>query len=209
MSANHGHAPTKRRIDYELIESFIPDGVRVLDLGCGDGQLMQQLVSNKRCWVRGIDINEQAVRECIRRGLPVYHGDMMEGMSFYREGYFDVVVLSQTLQQTFNPPKVIHEMLRVGRTAIISFPNFGYWLTRWQLLSTGRMPKHDLLPYEWYDTPNVHLCTVTDFRILCAQEGLRLTREVFLVPPSRRIGPWGANWRAGLAICQLERAAGR
>jgi methionine biosynthesis protein MetW len=129
-------------------------------------------------------------------------------MSHYGDGAFDLVVLSQTLQQATDPLRVIHEMLRVGRTAIISFPNFGYWSVRLQLLLRGHMPVSDLLPYTWYNTPNVHLCTVEDFRALCAQERLTVLNELFLVPPSRLIGGRWANWRAGLAIFKVERGPG-
>jgi methionine biosynthesis protein MetW len=198
--------PTKRRLDYELIEALVPEGSRVLDLGCGDGQLLAGLVENKGCLGRGIEINEQAVVACVKRGVAVYHGDMLEGMRFYRDHSFDVVVLSQTLQQTSDPVRVIREMLRVGETAIISFPNFGYWPVRLQLLLTGHMPRNGLLPYAWYDTPNVHLCTVADFRVLCGQQELERVHEIFLVPPSRQISPFLANWRAGLAIFQLRKA---
>ncbi|NLE45531.1 MAG: methionine biosynthesis protein MetW, partial [Chloroflexi bacterium] len=200
----NGRQETKRRPDHQLIESFIPDGSRVLDLGCGDGLLIADLAANKGCQVRGIEINEEAVLKCVGRGMPVYHGDMMEGMAFYRDGSFDVVVLSQTLQQTVDPPGVIDEMLRVGRRAIISFPNFGYWRTRLQLLLSGRMPRHELLPYAWYDTPNVHLCTVADFRELCDERHLTRIREVFLLPAGRPIRTL-PNWRAGLAIFEVER----
>jgi methionine biosynthesis protein MetW len=196
----------KRRLDYQLIASFVPARSRVLDLGCGDGQLLADLAANKGCWVRGIEINEQYARECIHRGVPVYHGDMTEGMADYRDGSFDVVILSQTLQQAADPVRVIHEMLRVGRRAVISFPNFGYWLTRLQLLFGGRMPKHRLLPYEWYNTPNVHLCTIADFRDLVAQEGLRIAQEVYVSPSFGRVGPFLANWRAALAIFEVEKA---
>jgi methionine biosynthesis protein MetW len=195
---------TKRRLDYQLIEAMVPQSSKVLDLGCGDGQLLAELAENKGCEGRGIEINEQAVLQCIDRGVAVYHGDMMEGMGFYDDGSFDVVILSQTLQQTSAPVQVIHEMLRVGETAIISFPNFGYWQVRLELLFTGRMPRNGLLPYAWYDTPNVHLCTVTDFRRLCREERLERMREIFLAPPAYQITPFLANWRAGLAIFQLR-----
>ncbi|NLF02759.1 MAG: methionine biosynthesis protein MetW [Anaerolineales bacterium] len=200
-----GRAHAKRRLDYELIQGLVPSGSRVLDLGCGDGQLLAELKARKGCGIRGIEINSQAVLACVARGVPVYHGDMLEGMGYYRDAVFDVVVLSQTLQQTADPIRVIDEMLRVGNTAIISFPNFGYWRVRLQLLLRGRMPVTGMLPYMWYDTPNVHLCTVADFRLLCAEQRLERLHEVFVIPPSRLIGPAGANWRAGLAIFQVRR----
>ena len=196
---------TKRRLDYELIESLVPSGSRVLDLGCGSGELLSELAERKGCRGYGIEIDQQAVLASIKRGVPVYHGDMLEGMSHYRDDSFDVVILSQTLQQTNDPIGVICEMLRVGGTAIISFPNFGHWRVRLALFLGGRMPVNDLLPYAWHNTPNVHFCTVTDFREMCESEDLTILREMFLVPPSRQIGPMWANWRAGLAIAQVRR----
>ena len=208
MSTILEHGQTKRRLDYELIQALVPEKARVLDLGCGDGQLLSELIEQKGCTGRGIEINERAVRDCVKRGVPVYHGDMLEGIKFYQDDSFDLVILSQTLQQTGDPVGVIHEMLRVGSRAIISFPNFGYWRTRLQLLFSGRMPHHDLLPYAWYNTPNVHLCTVSDFRELCVQEQLRVGHEIFVAPPSRRLGRALANWRAGLAIFEVEEQGG-
>lgn len=197
--------PAKLRLDYELIESLVPEGAKVLDLGCGDGQLLADLIEFKGCEGRGIEIDEAAVLECVKRGLAVYHGDMIEGMEYYRQGHFDVVILSQTLQQTLDPPHVMREMLRVGRRAIISFPNFGHWGVRLKLLWTGRMPRSPALPHHWYNTPNVHLCTVKDFEEFCEREKLEIVEEIFLTARYRPITGLLANWRAGLVIFQLQR----
>ena len=205
MKQTAGRQTAKRRLDYELIGALVPQGASVLDLGCGDGRLLAELIEQKGCSGRGIEINEQAVLACIQRGVAVYHGDMLEGLSFYRDSSFDVVILSQTLQQATTPVKVIHEMLRVGETAIISFPNFGYWRVRLDLFFSGRMPKNELLPYDWFNTPNVHLCTVTDFRALCTERKLERMQEIFLVPPFRQISSFFANWRTGLAIFQIKK----
>jgi methionine biosynthesis protein MetW len=200
-----GKRPTKLRLDYELIESLVPEGAKVLDLGCGDGQLLADLIEYRGCEGRGVEIDDEAVLECVNRGVAVYQGDMLEGMGFYRDQQFDVVILSQTLQQTMDPPKVIHEMLRVGKRAIISFPNFGHWWVRLQLLLGGRMPHNRLLPYHWYNTPNVHFCTIKDFREFCDRQNLLRVAEIFLSGGSRRISRFLANWRASIAIFQIER----
>jgi methionine biosynthesis protein MetW len=204
MSWVEEKAALRRRLDLQLMGGLVPAGARVLDLGCGDGDLLAELKAQRGCEVRGIEIDPAHVRNCIQRGIPVYQGDMLEGIRHYRDRSFDLVLLSQTLQQTGDPVRVIHEMLRVGDRAIISFPNFGWWKTRLQLLFTGRMPRHRLLPYEWYNTPTVHRCTIRDFRALCQQESLTIVREMYLVPTARRVGRWGANWRAGLAIFELR-----
>ncbi len=198
--------PRPPRLDADLIVSLVPEGAKVLDVGCGDGRLLADLRDRKGCMGRGIDIDEQAVLACASRGIAVYHGDMLEGMSFYRDGEFDCVILSQTLQQTLDPPAVLAEMLRVGRTGIISFPNFGHWRVRLGLLVTGRMPRTGALPYPWYATPNVHLCTVRDFRRWCDQAHLVRVREVFLTEGGKPCSPCCANWRAETAIVQVRPA---
>ena len=200
-----GKRPKKLRLDYELIESLVPEGAKVLDLGCGDGQLLADLIEYRNCEGRGVEIGDEAVLECVNRGVAVYQGDMLEGIGFYRDQQFDVVILSQTLQQTMDPPKVIHEMLRVGKRAIISFPNFGHWWVRLQLLLGGRMPHNRLLPYHWYNTPNVHFCTIKDFREFCDRQNLLRVAEIFLSGGNRRISATLANWRASIAIFQIER----
>ena len=205
MGQSKNGSKRSRRLDYQLIEELVPEGARVLDLGCGDGRLLADLRERKGCEIRGIEIDEQMASECIARGVPVYHGDMLEGIAFFRDGSFDVVILSQTLQQSSDPLRVIDQMLRAGKTAIISFPNFGYWPIRLQLLLGGRMPRTDFLPYEWYNTPNVHLCTVADFVSVCDEQGLERMEEIYLIPDRQRIGSLGANWRAELAIFQIRR----
>jgi methionine biosynthesis protein MetW len=199
------HNMRRRRVDYELIEEMIAPGSRVLDLGCGDGTLLQELIEQKNVVGRGVEINDQRVLECVDRGLAVFHGDLLEGLSYYGDRSFDTVILSQTLQQTLDPRKVLREMLRVGKQAIISFPNFGHWSVRLQLVFTGRMPRTRHLPHQWYDTPNVHLLTVRDFREFAEKEGTRILREVFLNLSGRRMIPLLENWRASTAIFLLEK----
>jgi methionine biosynthesis protein MetW len=202
------HNVRRRRVDYELIEEMIVPGSRVLDLGCGDGTLLEELVEQKNVVGRGVEINDQRVLECVDRGLAVFHGDLLEGLSYYGDKSFDTVILSQTLQQTLDPRKVLREMLRVGRQAIISFPNFGHWSVRLQLVFAGRMPRTRHLPHQWYDTPNVHLLTVRDFRDFAGREGTRILREVFLNIRGEKITAVLENWRASTAIFQLERSQG-
>lgn len=168
------------RADLERIASFVPERSRVLDLGCGDGALLKLLVDRKHVIGRGVEISEEGVRDCISKGLTVYHGDLDEGLGDYPNDSFDYVILSQTLQAVHKPEFVLKEMLRVGAVGIVSFPNFAYWKIRWQLLTTGRMPKTDYLPYEWYDTPNIHLLTVKDFHDFCASHCLAVDQACYL-----------------------------
>jgi len=168
------------RVDHKIIAELIDNGSRVLDLGCGDGSLLKFLVTEKSVIGRGVEITEEGMEICVSKGLSVLHGDIDEGIRDYRDGFFDYVVLSQTLQVVHRPRFVIKEMLRAGKKAIVSFPNFGNWRVRLDLLFSGRMPKSDVLPFEWYDTPNIHLCTIKDFRVLCSEMGIRIEREIYL-----------------------------
>jgi len=195
------------RLDYQVIEDHIEPGARVLDVGCGDGALLEHLIAEKGAQVRGIDLDVEAVRRCIGRGVPVYHGDMVEGMAMFGDGCFDCVVLSQTLQQVSRPARVVQEMLRVGRRAIISFPNFGHWRVRLQLLLGGRMPVTAQLPHTWHQTPNIHMLTVMDFRNFCDEQGLKVIDEVFLSPAGGRLPACMANLLAATAIFVVQRAA--
>jgi len=192
------------RLDYKLIERYIPEGARVLDVGCGDGALLEQLIREKGCDGCGIDIDPNAVQQCIARGVPVYHGDMLEGMSMFDDCSFDCVVLSQTLQQTLKPAKVVREMLRVGRTAIISFPNFGYWKIRFQLLFKGRRPRTEALHYPWYETPNIHLLTIKDFVDFCRENNFTIVDRIYLSPRYRKLPGLATNLLASMAIFVLN-----
>lgn len=168
------------RIDYSVILDLIPDGAKVLDLGTGDGTLLQSLVQRRRVVGRGIEISEDGVRSCIAKGLTVLQGDIDEGLRDYPDRCFDFVVLNQTIQAVKKPDVVLSEMLRVGRKGIVGFPNFAYWKMRLYLALRGRMPKTDFLPYEWFDTPNIHFCSIRDFDGYCARHGITVERKIFL-----------------------------
>lgn len=169
------------RADLRLITEMIPEGSRVLDLGCGDGSLMAHLRDEKGCTVRGVDLSPEDIASALSRGLSVVQTDLDEGLSGYGDGAFDFVVLSQTLQVVRRPAFVLREMLRVGKRGIVTFPNFGHWRVRGYLAFRGRMPVSRSIPFSWYDTPNIHHTTITDFRDFVAENGGAIEREVALV----------------------------
>ena len=168
------------RLDYKIITSIIPPGSRVLDLGCGDGELIAWLMENKGVDARGVELLPDLVQSAIARGASVYQGDIETSLKDYPDQAFDYVILSQTLQQTRHPLRVLRNMLRVGKRAIIAFPNFGHYSVRLAHLFSGRAPRNRLFPYEWYDSPNIHFLTVDDFEMLCAKENWPIERTIFL-----------------------------
>jgi methionine biosynthesis protein MetW len=168
------------RSDYAIIGDIIEPGTKVLDLGCGEGELLEWLAQNKGVEARGVEISGAKVQRAIARGVSVYQGDIDQGLADYPDQAFDYVILSQTLQETHRPRKVLHEMLRVGRRAIVAFPNFGHWRVRLSMLVSGGAPRTKLFPYEWYESPNIHFLTVLDFEALAAVEGLVVERRYFL-----------------------------
>jgi methionine biosynthesis protein MetW len=172
-----------RRPNYDAIVGLIERGSRVLDLGCGDGQLLARLTAEKQARGRGVDIQEDMVRACIARGISVFQGNLDEGLKDFATGSYDYVILNQTLQATHRPVLVVSEMLRVGRRAIVAFPNFGHLPVRLQLLLRGRMPVTPELSYQWHDTPNIHLCTRRDFVVHCLTHGIRIERILDLGRP--------------------------
>lgn len=168
------------RSDYAIISGIVTPGSRVLDLGCGDGELLAWLAQHKDVDARGVELSGARVQRAIARGVSVFQGDIEEALADLPDEAFDYVILSQTLQETRSPLKVLREMLRIGRRAIVAFPNFGHWRVRLSHLWTGRAPKTKLFPHEWYDSPNIHFLTVHDFQGLAHSEGWTIERGIFL-----------------------------
>jgi len=168
------------RSDYAIISELIEPGTRVLDLGCGEGELLSWLRDNKNVDGRGVELKGVSVQKAIARGVSVYQGDLESGLDDYPDQAFDYVILSQTLQQTRDPLKVLRGMLRIGRRGIVAFPNFAHWRVRLAHLTTGRAPRTDLFPYDWYDSPNIHFVTVLDFEALAEKQGWSVERRIFL-----------------------------
>jgi len=198
------------RPDLAAIAEMIPAGARVLDVGCGDGALLEYLVRTKNVDGRGIELSQQNVNACVARGLAVVQGDADTDLGEYPGRVFDFVILSQTIQATEKPAQVLEHLLRIGRHVAISLPNFGHWRVRLALLFTGRMPRTSALDYSWYDTPNIHLCTIADFVDLARKNGAvierALTVEGTRISSDVRPDAWGPNLLAQGAIFLLRRS---
>lgn len=190
-------ADTTVRRDFERIGRWVDRGSRVLDLGCGDGALLGYLRDVKQTQGVGVEISDDRVIACVERGVDVIQQNLDDGLAMFGDQQFDTVVLSQTLQAVRQTEHVLREMVRVGRTGVVSFPNFGYWPHGWSILK-GRMPVTGQMPYAWYNTPNIHLCTLKDFEDLCAKLGLRILERVTFSPDSEV--KWLPSWRATLAL---------
>ena len=192
-AANGARSAGNARVDLLVVADMVERGAKVLDVGCGDGELLQILTETRDVDGRGIELSREGVNRCVAKGLAVIQGDADTDLADYPNDAFDYVILSQTLQATWQPRMVLEHMLRIGRRAIVSFPNFGHWKIRLKLLFLGRMPRTDNLPATWYDTPNIHFCTIRDFRQLCEEIGVRIETAVALNAWGKKlriIAPW-------------------
>ena len=174
------------RKDWKLIETLIEENRKILDIGCGDGKLMEQLENNLNSVTHGIELNRELALDAIARGFNVIHGDAENDLSQYSNRSFDYVILSQTLQAMMKPKEILSELLRIGSKAIVSFPNFGHWKIRFQLLISGRMPITESLPYTWYDTPNIHFFTIKDFLKLCHDMNIVIEKSIGLTSKGKQ-----------------------
>lgn len=188
--------------DRERIASLVPEGSRVLDLGCGGGELLAHLQATRGCQGYGIEIDDANVLACVRRGVNVIQLNLEDGLAIFEDQSFDVVLQLDTMQHLRNTEKMLRETARVGRVGVVSFPNFAHWPNRLRVLS-GRMPVTRALPYEWYDTPNIRVGTFADFDTLARKGGLRIL-DAFGVHEGEPIR-WFPNWRASVAVFKFER----
>ncbi len=191
--ADTARAQGGARVDLLLVAEMVPHGAKVLDIGAGDGELLRILGESRGVDGRGIELSREGVNECVAKGLAVIQGDADTDLADYPNDAFDYVILSQTLQATRQPRVVVEHMLRIARHAVVSFPNFGHWKIRRQVALGGHMPRTDNLPYAWWDSPNIHFCTIKDFRELCEVVGAKMERAVALDAwgrPLRFNAPW-------------------
>lgn len=187
MNVQNAHM-LSTRVDLLLLAEMVEPGSRVLDVGCGDGTLLRILAETRDVDARGLEIQQSGVNQCVARGLSVVQGDADTDLVNYPDNAFDYAILSQTIQTTHRPRDVLEQLLRIGARAIVSFPNFGHWRVRSQIMFSGRMPVTKNLSYAWYDTPNIHFCTIKDFIALCDELGAKVERSVALNAQGQRLG---------------------
>jgi len=168
------------RLDHKIIYSVIDPGSRVLDLGCGEGDLLYLLVREKHVIAQGIEMDDRAIQECVKKGLSVFHDDIMSGLREYPDHSFDFVILNQSMEEVKNVDTVIHEALRIGKKVIVGFPNFAYIKSRWMMFYKGRAPITKSLPYSWFDTPNVRFLSIMDFMEFCSDKGIKIISAHYL-----------------------------
>ncbi len=195
------------RLDQKIIESWIKPKARVLDLGCGDGTLLRNLMDAKNVRAYGLEISEAGILACVQKGINVLEQNLDEGLTNIADQSFDTVIMSQVLQTMHYPDRVLAEMMRIGREAIVTFPNFGHWRARWHLAVGGKMPVSDLLPFEWYNTPNIHFCTFQDFEVLCKKLNYKvIDRQVAAeTAPGKWLHPLRPNLFGETAIYRIRR----
>jgi methionine biosynthesis protein MetW len=191
------------RADFRAIAHWVKPAARVLDLGCGDGTLLRYLADERETIGYGVEIDDDGILACVNNGVNVIQGDLERGLSGFADGSFDYVILSQTLQAVRSSERVVREMLRVGREGVVTFPNFGYWPNRLQVMR-GKMPLSDNLPYAWFDTPNIHLCTITDFENFCRTHGVRILERI-VMRDGKKVSVL-PNVLGSLAVYRFERA---
>ncbi len=195
------------RPDLQTIQAWVTPKSRVLDLGCGDGRLLHHLTESKQIEGYGIEIDPDNIERCIETGVNVLEYDLNTGLSAFKDNSFDLVIMTQALQAVRYPDKVLQEMLRIGTESIITFPNFGYWKCRSDLLLKGRMPVSESLPYHWYNTPNIHLCTFKDFERLCSKSDIKVIRRTVVDAEYRNsaLMRWFPNLFGAVAIYHLAK----
>ena len=195
------------RFDLQLIPQWIKPGSRILDLGCGDGALLKKLIVDKQANGLGIEIDPEHITACIASGLNVVEQDLNQGLANFQDNSFDVVVMAHALQTLRSPHLVIDEMLRVGKECIVTFPNFAHWRCRLQLGQQGKMPVSKFMPFHWYDTPNIHFCTVKDFEALCAKQSIRILEHTVVSQDNNEsmLGRWLPNLFGVTAVYHISR----
>jgi methionine biosynthesis protein MetW len=191
------------RRDYAMIGELVGPNSKVLDLGCGEGDLLQWLAENKNVDARGVELFPSKVQRAIARGVSVYQGNMEECVADYPDHAFDYIILSQTLQEVRHPQRILTEIMRVGKHAVVAFPNYGHWRVRLSHFFTGRAPKTKLFPHDWYDSPNIHFFTIEDFELLASREGWKLEKRIFLA--GNREVSWMPNLTAEVAVYLLRK----